>query len=110
MIKSLDVFALCCRAYYRVATLFHHTLRIQLDENGNAGEKQALYKRNIQKTIRVARKNFFLLVGIVIIFIIFWYPLFLLTIVDIGFKADVSYYEFSVHISLLTNTDYSLSW
>ena len=83
-------FLFCYRAYYRIATLFHHTMQLQFDEQQSPSHKAKMHKDYITKTIQIAKKNFALLVSMIVTFTCFWYPLFILTLSDPHFRADVS--------------------
>lgn len=80
------------RAYYRIATLFHHTMQLQIEGGENVHEMTNLRKCTINKAIKKAKKNFVLLVSMILLFVVFWYPLFLLTLSDPHFKAHASIY------------------
>lgn len=64
-------------------------MQLNLEEK-SPSEKARLHKDYISNAIRVAKKNFCLLVSMIVTFICFWYPLFLLTLSDPHFRADVS--------------------
>ena len=73
-----------------MAKLFHKTMHSKAS-NGDMLEKATRHDQYIKRAIKVAKKNLFLLLLMIAVFVLFWYPLFLLTLSDPLFKAHVSY-------------------
>lgn len=82
-------------SYYRMTTLVRAT--VTLDTNvRTASQRRQSYQRDkqhIKRVLRVTRKKLYLLIALTVFFVLFWYPLFMLTASDPGFKIAPDIYK-----------------
>ena len=82
-------------SYYRLSTLIRATVNIDTDIQTRSQQKahEVRERHHIKFIQKVTRKKLMLLVTVVISFILFWYPMFLLTVADPSFRVPALVYK-----------------
>lgn len=82
-------------SYYRLSTLIRATVNIDTDVMTRTQQREHEFRErhHIKWIQRITRKKLALLVILLAMFILFWYPMFLLTVADPRFKVQPHIYK-----------------
>ena len=82
-------------SYYRMPTLVRATVSIDTSVRTASQRRQSYVreKHHVKRVLRVTRKKLYLLIILTFLFMLFWYPLFMLTAGDPGFRVAPEIYK-----------------